>query len=61
MFDGLKNNRCEWNKHAEIYNAKMKVIEDEKKKLEDDENKKGMEKNKTVYTGHDPSLHNHPV
>ncbi|KAK1881723.1 Cone cGMP-specific 3'5'-cyclic phosphodiesterase subunit alpha' [Dissostichus eleginoides] len=41
MFDGLKNNRCEWNKHAELYNAKMKAIEDEKKKLEDDENKKG--------------------
>uniref|UniRef100_A0A8C3ALQ5 Phosphodiesterase n=1 Tax=Cyclopterus lumpus TaxID=8103 RepID=A0A8C3ALQ5_CYCLU len=40
MFDGLKNNRAHWNEKAEIYNAKMKVIEDAKKKLEEDEAKK---------------------
>uniref|UniRef100_A0A8C5ADC2 Phosphodiesterase n=1 Tax=Gadus morhua TaxID=8049 RepID=A0A8C5ADC2_GADMO len=35
MFDGLKNNRAHWAEQAEVYNAKMKLIEDEKKKLED--------------------------
>ena len=34
MFDGLNNNRSHWNELAEVYNAKMKAIEDEKKKLE---------------------------
>uniref|UniRef100_A0A8C3ANY2 Phosphodiesterase n=1 Tax=Cyclopterus lumpus TaxID=8103 RepID=A0A8C3ANY2_CYCLU len=47
MFDGLKNNRAHWNEKAEIYNAKMKVIEDAKKKLEEDEAKKGDGKSKT--------------
>ncbi|KAJ3607402.1 hypothetical protein NHX12_024453 [Muraenolepis orangiensis] len=35
MFDGLNNNRAHWAEQAEVYNAKMKVIEDEKKRLED--------------------------
>lgn len=42
MFDGLNNNRAHWNELAEVYNAKMKAIEDEKKKLEEEEAKKGM-------------------
>lgn len=40
MFDGLNNNRAHWNEQAEVYNAKMKAIEDQKKKLEDDEARK---------------------
>lgn len=40
MFDGLNNNRSHWNELAEVYNAKMKAIEDEKKKLEEEEAKK---------------------
>lgn len=40
MFDGLNNNRAHWNELAEVYNAKMKAIEDEKKKLEEDEARK---------------------
>lgn len=40
MFDGLNNNRAHWNELAEVYNAKMKAIEDEKKKLEEGDNKK---------------------
>lgn len=42
MFDGLNNNRAHWNELAEVYNAKMKAIEDEKKKLEEEEAKKGI-------------------
>lgn len=41
MFDGLNNNRAHWNELAEVYNAKMKAIEDEKKKLEEEEARKG--------------------
>lgn len=40
MFDGLNNNRSHWNELAEVYNAKMKAIEDEKKKLEEEEARK---------------------
>ncbi|XP_078135483.1 cone cGMP-specific 3',5'-cyclic phosphodiesterase subunit alpha'-like [Sander vitreus] len=49
MFDGLNNNRAHWNEQAEIYNAKMKAIEDQKKKLEEDGAKKpgGDGKSKT--------------
>ncbi|CAL8308872.1 unnamed protein product [Boreogadus saida] len=43
MFDGLKNNRAHWAEQAEVYNAKMKLIEDEKKKLEDAAGGKGGE------------------
>lgn len=42
MFDGLNNNRSHWNELAQVYEAKMKAIEDEKKKLEEQENKKGQ-------------------
>ncbi|KAA8583767.1 hypothetical protein FQN60_014975 [Etheostoma spectabile] len=34
MFDGLNINRGEWRALADVYEAKMKAIEDEKKKLE---------------------------
>ncbi|KAM6898273.1 cone cGMP-specific 3',5'-cyclic phosphodiesterase subunit alpha' [Lycodopsis pacificus] len=49
MFDGLNYNRAQWNGQAEVYTAKMKVIEDQKKKLEEDEAKKagGDAKSKT--------------
>uniref|UniRef100_A0A8C6MJY1 Phosphodiesterase n=1 Tax=Nothobranchius furzeri TaxID=105023 RepID=A0A8C6MJY1_NOTFU len=40
MFDGLNNNRAHWNELAEVYNAKMKAIEDQKKKLEEEEARK---------------------
>lgn len=40
MFDGLNNNRAHWNELAEVYNAKIKAIEDEKKKLEEEEARK---------------------
>lgn len=42
MFDGLNNNRAHWNEQAEVYNAKMKAIEDQKKKREEEEAKKGI-------------------
>ena len=34
MFTGLNINRAAWRGLADIYEAKMKAIEDEKKKLE---------------------------
>ncbi|XP_031417082.1 cone cGMP-specific 3',5'-cyclic phosphodiesterase subunit alpha' [Clupea harengus] len=34
MFDGLNNNLKNWKALADVYDAKMKAIEDEKKKLE---------------------------
>ncbi|KAM6951443.1 cone cGMP-specific 3',5'-cyclic phosphodiesterase subunit alpha' [Aplochiton taeniatus] len=43
MFDGLNNNRKEWAALAEVYNAKMAKIEEEKKKLEDAANPKPAE------------------
>lgn len=50
MFDGLNNNRSHWNELAEVYNAKMKAIEDEKKKLEEEEAKKCKNKYKSFDT-----------
>lgn len=47
MFDGLNNNRSHWNELAEVYNAKMKAIEDEKKKLEEEEARKCKISNST--------------
>lgn len=41
MFDGLNNNRAHWNELAQEYEAKMKAIEDKKKKLEEEEARKG--------------------
>lgn len=41
MFDGLNNNRAHWNELAQEYEAKMKAIEDKKKKAEEEEAKKG--------------------
>lgn len=34
MFDGLTNNRGEWRALADVHEAKIKAIEDEKKRLE---------------------------
>ena len=41
MFDGLNNNLKNWKALADVYDAKMKAIEDEKKKLEGGD-KKGL-------------------
>lgn len=41
MFDGLNNNRAHWNELAQEYDAKMKAIEDKKKKLEEEEARRG--------------------
>ncbi len=51
MFDGLNNNRAHWNELAEVYNAKIKAIEDEKKKLEEEEARKCKDININVYFG----------
>lgn len=40
MFDGLNNNRCEWKALADVHEAKIKAIEDGKKKLEEPEQSK---------------------
>lgn len=37
MFEGLTQNRAEWRALADIHEAKLKAIEDEKKKLEGNE------------------------
>lgn len=34
MFTGLNNNRAEWRALADVHEAKLKAIEDEKKRLE---------------------------
>uniref|UniRef100_A0A674PBQ1 Phosphodiesterase n=1 Tax=Takifugu rubripes TaxID=31033 RepID=A0A674PBQ1_TAKRU len=47
MFDGLNNNRSHWNELAQVYEAKIKAIEDEKKKLEEQENKKAVDGGKS--------------
>uniref|UniRef100_A0AAY4AEJ8 Phosphodiesterase n=1 Tax=Denticeps clupeoides TaxID=299321 RepID=A0AAY4AEJ8_9TELE len=47
MFNGLNNNLAHWKELADIYDAKMKAIEDEKKKLEEAEAKKGGEGGKS--------------
>ncbi|XP_076155130.1 cone cGMP-specific 3',5'-cyclic phosphodiesterase subunit alpha' [Alosa pseudoharengus] len=39
MFDGLNNNLKHWKELADVYDAKMKAIEDEKKKLEEGDKK----------------------
>uniref|UniRef100_A0A7N5J913 PDEase domain-containing protein n=1 Tax=Ailuropoda melanoleuca TaxID=9646 RepID=A0A7N5J913_AILME len=41
MFDGLKSNRMEWKALGDIYDAKMKALEEEKQKLEGNGNKEG--------------------
>ncbi|XP_061490339.1 cone cGMP-specific 3',5'-cyclic phosphodiesterase subunit alpha' [Rhineura floridana] len=41
MFDGLQNNRVEWKSRADVYEEKMKAIEEEKKRQEEEEAKKG--------------------
>lgn len=39
MFAGLNNNRAHWKELADVYQAKLDAIENEKKKQED---KKGL-------------------
>ncbi|KAI4889158.1 hypothetical protein NFI96_022739 [Prochilodus magdalenae] len=41
MFDGLNNNRAHWKELADVYQAKLDAIANEKKKLEEAETKKG--------------------
>uniref|UniRef100_A0A8C2HMI3 Uncharacterized protein n=1 Tax=Cyprinus carpio TaxID=7962 RepID=A0A8C2HMI3_CYPCA len=40
MFDGLNNNRAHWKELADIYQAKVDAIENERKRLEEDSHKK---------------------
>ncbi|KAI7796876.1 cone cGMP-specific 3',5'-cyclic phosphodiesterase subunit alpha' [Triplophysa rosa] len=40
MFDGLNNNRVHWKELADIYQAKVDALENEKKRLEEQEAKK---------------------
>lgn len=40
MFDGLNNNRVHWKELADIYQAKVDALENERKRLEE-EAKKG--------------------
>ncbi|MEE6526169.1 hypothetical protein FKM82_026638 [Ascaphus truei] len=35
MLDGLQNNRVQWKTQADVYDEKMKVIEEQKKKQEE--------------------------
>lgn len=42
MFDGLNNNRVHWKELADIYQAKIDAIENERKRLEEEQAKKGM-------------------
>lgn len=41
MFDGLNNNRVHWKERADIYQAKVDALENERKRLEEEEAKKG--------------------
>ncbi|XP_066522290.1 cone cGMP-specific 3',5'-cyclic phosphodiesterase subunit alpha' isoform X2 [Hoplias malabaricus] len=41
MFDGLNNNRAHWKELADVYQAKLDAIANEKKKLEEAEKKDG--------------------
>uniref|UniRef100_A0A8C1IDU2 Phosphodiesterase n=1 Tax=Cyprinus carpio TaxID=7962 RepID=A0A8C1IDU2_CYPCA len=40
MFDGLNNNRAHWKELADIYQAKVDAIENERKRLEEEQAKK---------------------
>ncbi|XP_003964100.2 cone cGMP-specific 3',5'-cyclic phosphodiesterase subunit alpha'-like [Takifugu rubripes] len=44
MFDGLNNNRCEWKALADVHEAKIKAIEDGKKKPEEPDQSGGKSK-----------------
>lgn len=41
MFDGLNNNRVHWKELADIYQAKVDALENERKRLEEEQAKKG--------------------
>lgn len=41
MFDGLNNNRVHWKELADIWQAKVDALENERKRLEELEAKKG--------------------
>lgn len=43
MFDGLNNNRTHWKELADVYQAKLDAIANEKKKLEEAAEKKGSD------------------
>ncbi|XP_053730217.1 cone cGMP-specific 3',5'-cyclic phosphodiesterase subunit alpha'-like [Synchiropus splendidus] len=47
MFDGMNNNRKEWRALADVHEAKIKALEDEKKKLEGGDQPEGGGKSKT--------------
>lgn len=41
MLNGLLNNRVQWKQRADIYEQKMKALEEEKKKKEEEAAKRG--------------------
>lgn len=41
MFDGLNNNRVHWKELADIWQAKVDALENERKRLEEEQAKKG--------------------
>uniref|UniRef100_A0A8C1BM25 Phosphodiesterase n=2 Tax=Cyprinus carpio TaxID=7962 RepID=A0A8C1BM25_CYPCA len=43
MFDGLNNNRVHWKELADIYQAKVDAVENERKRLEEEQAKKAGE------------------
>lgn len=45
MYDGLLNNRKEWKAQADVYDEKMKAVEEEKKKKEEAEAAKAQGEN----------------
>ncbi|XP_078129882.1 cone cGMP-specific 3',5'-cyclic phosphodiesterase subunit alpha'-like [Sander vitreus] len=49
MFDGLNINRGEWRALADVYEAKMKAIEDEKKRLEGEGQDGGNSKTCVIF------------
>lgn len=57
MFAGLNNNRAHWKELADVYQAKLDAIENEKKKQED---KKGLFKatDKSWLKKYIPNSHN---
>jgi len=41
MFDGLNNNRVHWKELADVWQAKVDALENERKRLEEEQAKKG--------------------
>jgi len=42
MFDGLNNNRVHWKELADVWQAKVDALENERKRLEEEQAKKGV-------------------